>query len=149
MAGTNPLFDTALGELCQMKITGLSGDSSVSEVGYVNGAANCLFEDYDTGERYRIRVPTRWFYSETSAERGTVHLRLIRLCDRLPCEPRSGRYPLPQDFPAQMDAAREEIVLAVGLRADEWPLFLQVRGYKILLACPVASEDSVSVESAS
>lgn len=45
----------------------------------------------------------------------------------------------------QMQMQREGAQLGIGLKALEFPLLLQVRGYKILVACPIRAIESVHV----
>lgn len=134
-----------------MRISELAGDASVTDVVFAAGQVKCKFEDGDTGKEYSVSVPTQVLYSqgsseEGSSEAGTVHIRLIELKTVLPVEPNSQLYVAPLDFGAQMQAAREGFTLAIGLKATEWPLLLQIRGYRVLIACPIQSEQSVSVE---
>jgi hypothetical protein len=124
----------------------LSGDSSVAEVLFASGQARCRLEDGATGAEYSLSVATPALYSQASSEAGSVHLRLIELKDVLPVESKSQLYMAPAEFGAQMQAAREGFLLAVGLKSSEWPLFLQIRGYRILVACPVQSESSIRIE---
>ncbi|HEY0735938.1 MAG TPA: hypothetical protein VGD69_13580 [Herpetosiphonaceae bacterium] len=73
-------------------------------------------------------------------------MRIVQLAAALPIEPASRRYILAQHFGDQMQAAREGWLLAVELKADDWPLFLQIRGYRILLACPIQSLDAAEID---
>lgn len=90
-------------------------------------------------------IKTDRLFSQASSESGSVHVRIVQLTEKLPLEPASQRYMLSGRFGDQMQAAREGWQLAVGLQADAWPLFLQIRGYQILLACPLQSLDAVTI----
>lgn len=129
-----------------MKISELSGDSSVTDVAFSSGEIKCKFEDAGTGSRYSISVPTQAVYSQGSAESDSVHIRIIELREVLPIEPNSQIYLAPHDFGLQMRAAREGFLLAVGLKSTDWPLFLQIRGYRILVASPLQSEESICIQ---
>lgn len=128
-----------------MKLSEFSGDSTVLGVSFENGFVKCLFDDYEKGQ-CDILIPTQKFYSEAATESGTVHVRIIDLKEKLPLEPNSGIYCAPTSFAKQMQAAREGFLLSVGLYANEWPLFLQIRGCQLLVACPIQSEESVRVQ---
>ena len=128
-----------------MRVDQLSGDSSATDLRYDGGVATLRFEDGDTGRAFRLRVPTDCLYSEAAGESGTVHVRLVRVADALPVDPASGRLAAPPGFGPQMAAVREGLHLALGRRAAEFPLLLQVRGYKVVLACPIRSVEQVEV----
>lgn len=129
-----------------MTISDLNGDSTVSDVCFKNGCIECQYRDGDTGENYDISIPTQRFFSYAASEFESVHIRIIDLKDKLPIDPKSLIFCAPQDFVKQMQATREGFLLAVGLSSCEWPLFLQIRGYELLIACPIQSEESVRVE---
>ena len=128
-----------------MRVDQLSGDSTATDLRYDGGVATLLFEDGDTGQSFRLRVPTDCLYSEASGESDAVHVRLVPLADTLSVDPASGRFAAPPGFGPQMAAAREGLHLALGRRAAEFPLLLQVRGYKMILACPIRSVEQVEV----
>jgi hypothetical protein len=122
----------------------------VEKVGYEyadGGHAWCVFVDGETGERYRISVPTECFYSESGSETGSVRVVLHDLKGVVPIHEPSGRYQAPPDFVSQIQMVREGFHLAFGRKAKEWPYLFQLRGYRLLLACPIKSKDVVSIES--
>ena len=95
---------------------------------------------------FLLRVRADRLLSNAASEDGSVHVRLIDLASELAVEADSGRYVAPDDFAGQMQAAREGMHLAIGRRAAEFPLLLQIRGYRLLLACPIRSVDAVEVQ---
>lgn len=128
-----------------MRVDELTGDSTVSDMQFSDGIASLLYEDSDSGLRFRVCVPTNSLFSEASTETGSVHVRLVSLADLLPIDPISGRYSIPNNFGVLMTAIREAGHLALGRRATDYPTLLQVRGYRILLACPIRSAEDVTV----
>jgi hypothetical protein len=128
-----------------MKLTDIAGDSSIERVAYADGVAEVVVCDSETGESFLLRVPTRNFYSEASQEHGSVQIRLLALAEHLPIHANSGRYMAPDTFEQQMQAVSGGLHLALGLRASEFPVFLAISGYRILFACPISSEQAVTV----
>ena len=98
----------------------------------------------DTGRVVVVR-PDRVPYSQATSEEGSVHTRLERIEAVLGIDPASGRYLLPADLGEQFSYARRSCYLAVGLKAAEFPLLFQVRGYNILFAAPIRGRDAVRV----
>jgi hypothetical protein len=127
------------------RIDELGGDSSVKNLTYRTGSVYLHFTDGDSGESYHIEVSTPLIFSETDHEEGSVHVRLISIADLLSVDPSSGRYVLGGAAAAQMKVAREGYQWAVGLKASEYPLLLQIRGYRIVLSCPIRSIEDVRV----
>ena len=128
-----------------MRVDQLTGDSSASNLRYESGVASLIYEDYESEQRFRVRIATDCLYSEAPAETDSVHVRLIPLAEALSVDPASGRYTLPNDFGKQMATVRQGIHLALGRRSTEYPYFLQVRGYSIVLACPIRTVEAVEV----
>ena len=128
-----------------MLVNQLSGDSTVAELRYEGGVASLRYTDGDTGRVFRLRVTTDCLFSETPAEAGSVHVRLVTLTDVLPVDQRSGLYTAPPEFGRQMAAVRDGLHLALGRPAAAFPYLLQVRGYRMVLACPVRAVHQVEV----
>lgn len=128
-----------------MKASQLTGDSTVRDVRFVNSTASLLYEDYESDRTYRLSVDTCNVYSEASHESDSVHIEFRDLRAILLVDPASGRYMLPAEFGKQMAVHRKLGHLAVGLKASSFPLMLVVRGYKVLLATPINSEDHVTL----
>jgi hypothetical protein len=128
-----------------LTVRDLHGDSSVSDVTFTGGYVCCRYEDDFSGETYRVSIPTLALFSQASAEEDVVHTRIIDLKSRLPVEPSSQIYMAPHTFDAQMRAAREGFLLAVGLNSRNWPLFLQIRGMKVLVACAFQKEEDIQI----
>ena len=128
-----------------MKINNLNGDSTVTGVVFQDGRVRCKFIDGETGAEYEISIPTDRFYSAASSEEGTVHIRIVDLAEKLPIDAKSQRYMAPEGFAAQMRVTFEGLIMAVGLHSKEWPLFLQIRGNQMLVACPIMGERDVDV----
>ncbi|HVK16044.1 MAG TPA: hypothetical protein VM533_03785 [Fimbriiglobus sp.] len=128
-----------------MLVDQLSGDSDAAELRYEGGVASLRYTDGDTGRVFRLRVATDCLFSEAPAEAGSVHVRLVPLADVLPVDQRSGRYAAPPEFGPQMAAVREGLHLALGRPAAVFPFLLQVRGYRMVLACPVRAVHQVEV----
>jgi hypothetical protein len=128
-----------------MLVDQLSGDSTVTELRYEGGIASLLYTDGDTGRVFRLRVTTDCLFSEAPAEAGSVHVRLVPIAEVLPIDHRSGLYTAPPEFGPQMAAVREGLHLALGRRAAAFPYLLQVRGYRVVLACPVRAVREVEV----
>jgi len=126
----------------------LSGDSTVLAVSYANGVAAVHFVDGESDEELMIEVRTDRFRSDASSEHGSVRVELVALREKLPVHPASGRYMMPSDFESQMVATRPGWNLAVGLRQSEYPFMLRICGYKILLATPVQSPESIAIRPA-
>jgi hypothetical protein len=124
----------------------LHGDSSVTDVTFASGHVCCRYEDGDSDEAYRVSIPTLAVLSQASAEEDTVYTQIIDLKSELPIEPNSQIYIAPPAFGAQMRAAREGFLLAVGLNSNDWPLFLQIRGRQLLIACPVQNEGDIQID---
>jgi hypothetical protein len=129
-----------------MRISELNGDSTVTDVTFASSQIKCRFVDGETEIAYQVSIPSNVLYSQNSSERGSIHVRLLNLQDILPIEPDSQRYLPPKKFEDQMNAAKQGFMLAVGLKCFEWPLFLQIRGYQILIACPIQNEGTICVE---
>lgn len=119
-----------------MRITELSGDSSARDVSFVDGVARLSFEDGETGSEYLISVLTNVVLSRSSGEVDYVFVHIFALCDYLLVHPQSRLFMMPEKFSEQMKAVHQGLHLAVGLHCDKWPLFLQIRGYEVVLACP-------------
>lgn len=128
-----------------MRVDQLSGDSTASELRYMGGVAELRWADGDTGQTFRLRVITDCLYSEVAAEAGSVHAQLVPLADALPVDPASGRYVAPAGFGPLMAAVRDGLHLALGRRAVEIPYLFVVRGYRVVLACPVPSTAAIEV----
>jgi len=62
-----------------MRVDQLTGDSTVSNLQFADGIASFIYDDFESGGRFRVRVPTKSVYSEVSAEVGSVHVRLVTL----------------------------------------------------------------------
>jgi hypothetical protein len=123
----------------------LGGDSTVEGLAFRDGAASLRWTDGDSGKVYLVEVPTTAVYSEASKEVGSAHVRLVPIAGVLAVDPASGLYCAPAGFGEQMKLAREGFHLAIGLKAGEFSTLLQVRGYKIVLACPIRSSAAVKV----
>lgn len=128
-----------------MRLEALSGDSTVSDVRYVDGITSILFKDYESDEEYLLKLETDRFYSQATSEEGAVHIWLERLETALEIDSESGRYLLPADLGKQFSSARQGFHLAVGLKAAEFPFLFQVRGYNVLFAAPIRGPDAVRV----
>ncbi len=127
-----------------LPLASLNGDSSVHGVRFAAGVAECLWEDSD-GTPYRLQVRTDTLYSEADAEHSSVHLEIEELATALPVDVASGRYQAPLDFGGQMRLVREGRHLALGRRQQEWPFLLRIRGYRLLLACPVRTLEDITL----
>ncbi len=55
---------------------------------------------------------------------------------------------MPEDFGQLIKRARKYFNLAIGLRQADYPLFLMIQGYHILLACPISAEEDVIISPA-
>lgn len=128
-----------------MRIDKLTGDATVKDVRFENGTVSFRYEDNDLDEDYEITFSTDRLYSESSGEVDSVHIRIKTTQNFLEVEPKSGCYVAPSDFGKQMQMVREGYQLALGLKASEYPLLFQVRGYRILIACPITSIEAVKV----
>lgn len=128
-----------------MHIDELAGDSTVLAVSYSAGVVSVRFVDGESGEEFTIEVPADRFRSDASSEHGSVHIELVPLQEVLPVHPESGLYMMPADFGSQMTASRRGWNLAVGLPQSDYPLMLRICGYKILLATPIRSKESIEV----
>lgn len=131
------------------RIDELAGDSTVLSVSYTRGVALVQFVDGDSDEELVIEVPANRFRSDAGAERRSVHVEFVLLQEVLPVDAQSGLYMLPSDFGRQMAASRRGLNLAVGLRQSEYPLLLRISGYRLLLAAPIQSKESIVVRPAS
>jgi hypothetical protein len=126
-----------------MRFDELSGDSTVVNVRYHEGSVRFRYFDHDTDVAYDVIIPTDRFISERQDERDSVHMRVSPIAPPLEVEARSGRSVAPADFGRQMAMSRRGLHLAIGLREREYPLFLRVGGYAILVGCPIRSIDQV------
>lgn len=122
----------------------LNGDSSVKDVSYAAGWAECRWEDWD-GRVYRLRARTDTFVSAAAAEHGTVHLEIDELANCLLVHEASGRYCIPPDFGQQMKLVRQGCHLALGRNHHEWPYLLRISGHHLLLACPLRAKEDVTL----
>jgi hypothetical protein len=129
----------------EFSLSNISGDSTVEQLIYRNGVAELLVIDYETEKRLCLRIPTRIFYSEASSEYGTAHIRVFSLAECLPIQQPSGRYIAPETFAQQMQASRDHLHLAYGLRASDFPWFFYIGGSNTILACPIPSESHISI----
>ncbi|PAB55463.1 hypothetical protein [Anaeromicrobium sediminis] len=126
-------------------IKNLSGDSTVENIKYSNGVVTCIYDDYDLEKRFSIDIVTDVLYSQGVSEKGSVHVRILDLSKYVPINQPSGIYVFPKDFGQQMKLVRNGLHLVLGKKQKEYPYFLQIRGYKILLACPIKSIEDVKV----
>jgi hypothetical protein len=123
----------------------LSGDSTVEDVFYKNGKACVIYVDYEIDQRLLIRAKTDVFYSEKNSESGSVHVRFFECKEKTPIDETSGIFIAGSDFSVQMKLCREGLNLVLGRKAKEWPYFFEVRGYGMLLACPLRSEGDIEI----
>jgi len=128
-----------------MQVDQLAGDSTARVVGYENGAVLVEYEDSDYDALFYIRIPTTTFLSRASSESSSVHVRIEPIEQALEIDAISGRYKLAADFSLQMKGALDGFHLALGLKADDYPLLLQIRGYELLVAAPIQSTESILV----
>ena len=129
----------------EMTVDRLSGDSHASIVGYTDGRVLVRYEDYESDTDYLLKITAQRFVSEKPVEDLAACVVIDRLADHLPVEPKSGMYVAPEGFPSLMRAARKGYHLAIGQKADEYPLFLTVQGYGILIGCPIRGLSDVEV----
>jgi len=122
----------------------LNGDSAVRNVNYASGCAECIWEDSE-GTTYGLRARTDTFFSEAPEEHGSVRLEIEALSDSLPIHEASGCYCAPPDFGRQMSIARQGYHLVLGRRHRDWPYLLRIRGYRLLLVCPLRAKEDVMV----
>ena len=123
----------------------LGGDATVTNVRFEGGIVRFRYRTFMDAE-FDISVPTNLLYSNCQAEEGSFHIRVNRIAEHLPGEPQSGRYVAPIDFGQQMQMAYEGYQLALGLKASEYPFLLQVRGFNMLIVCPLRSVEQARVE---
>ena len=129
-----------------MKISELSGDSSVRKVKWQNGAISFLYEDYEMDKTFRIGIETKRFYSEKDEEEGTVHLELNNVDSLLPVEEKSNIYIMPAEFNRQMEINRKGYHVMLGLNRKEYPYALTVIGNQRMIVCPVKHEGMIEIE---
>lgn len=137
-------FSEHLGK--KMKLSELSGDSSMRGLHWKSGSVSFIFEDYDTEKTFKIEIEAQRFYSEKDEEEGSVHLRLEKAIEFLPIEKRSKIYIMPDDFGKQMELNRRGFQVMLGLDSRDYPFILTAQGYKKLLVCPVKKEEDVKIQ---
>ena len=137
--------DMALWRNAEVKITELSGSSTVRDLAYQNGTATLIYEDWDSEDVFGISVRTDTIYSEADSAEFSVHCRVLELAQWLTVEPESDVFVMPSDFGRTMQVVRQQCHLAVGRKASEYKHILQIRGHQIILACPLRSLSDVTV----
>ena len=74
-----------------------------------------------------------------------MKIELLALKNKLEIDNNSNIYILPNEFNKQMEATRSGYHLAAGLSSKEYHLLLKISGYRQILACPLKSEDDISI----
>ncbi|MBD3647872.1 MAG: hypothetical protein HUJ31_10570 [Pseudomonadales bacterium] len=123
----------------------LSGDSTVESFSFDGEKAVFDFDDYDSDKKYKVVVKTPIIFTESTGDRGCVHMRIEAPISRLEIDEASGIYILPPGFPHQMSVIKKGFHVFVGLKAAVYKkAFLLVGSSKIIL-CPIKSESCVSI----
>lgn len=128
-----------------MKLSELSGDSSVREIQWKGGSVSFIFEDNESDKTFLIEIETQRLFSEKTEEMGSVHLILESAETYLPIEQKSKIYIMPAGFNKQMELNRIGLHVMIGLNSLDFPYILRAVGYKQLLVCPVKNEESIKM----
>lgn len=120
----------------QRYITDLSGDST-AEIHFEDQEVTCLYDDWELAKRFKFRLKSKIFYSETIRDGNGVHIITTYLPEYISCDPTSFRYIMPNEPVAQLKMVSRKLHLAVGLDSREWKYLIEIKGNATILAIPV------------
>ena len=123
--------------------------SFTRDVEFIDSTVRFTADNLTTGETFDVTIKSPVAVIRSSLFDAVSAPSQRRLTNWMPVDAETGCYAVPEETQKLRRAVRENALIAVGYRSDEWPILFQLRGRArgaIMLACLLQSEDAIQIE---
>lgn len=135
-----------------MKFTELSDNSTALNLKYENGIISFLYDDKNSSQKYEVKIKCprhrSCFFSVVPVGLDGCATAVLEKLDTLLEVNEQGKYVLGESGP-ELRAVRLGAVVALGLKAEEFPYLASVRMTETkftFISVPISSEDDITLE---